>query len=253
MKIAVLVKIIPKTIKFDSREKRIIRSNDAVINPNDLVSLGFATKLKRKIGGLVYAFSMGPEFYAETLSKVFDYGVDRAILLSDKSFSNSDVFATANVLSTAIKTFMSDFDFVFTSDYSLDGFTGLLPGEVSKSLEIPILSSVIDFYKNENSVLAVRENGNYLEEFEIKDKVLISFSSKLNHFCLPNLFDAFYSDKKVKIYDNSFLKIDENLLGLNGSKTKVIEVFERKRNENANKLITENGEQFIIEEIKNGG
>jgi len=99
----VLVKIIPKEIQFDSVEKRIVRSKESIINLSDLVSIGAANAIKKKTDCEVIAISMGPESVVSTYEKVFYFGVERAILFTDKLFANSDVFATANILSTGIR------------------------------------------------------------------------------------------------------------------------------------------------------
>ncbi|MEF3244732.1 MAG: hypothetical protein K6343_01930 [Caldisericaceae bacterium] len=247
MKIAVLVKIVPKRIEFDIAQKRIIRSKETIINPNDLLSIGAAIFLKEKNNATVTTISMGPESVAQTYKKVFDFGVDRAILLSDKLFANSDVYATSVVLSKGIQKFVNDFDLVFASDYSVDGNTALLGGSIAKFLNIPYFSHVFDFnYIEDGSISIFRENNGFIDEFIGMGRLFLSFSPKYDKIALSNLYYIFNGKKDVEIYSNGDLGIDEQLLGLNGSKTLVEEVFSYEVKSGAKNLIKENGHLTII-------
>ncbi len=252
MKIVVLVKIVPKHIEFDIVEKRIIRSKETIINPNDLLSVGAAIFLKEKTGAEVITISMGGDSVLQTYKKVFDFGVDRAILLSDKLFANSDIYPTSHVLSKGILKFVSDFDLVFASDYSVDGNTSLLGGSVAKALNIPYISHVFDFNYIESSISILRENNGFVEEFVGKGRLFLSFSPKYDKIALPNLYYIFNGKKDVEVYSNKDLGIDEQLLGLNGSKTEVLEVSSREKNEVKN-LIKENGHLAIIDFLTKEG
>ena len=75
----------------------------SVINPFDLHAVEAALKLRDQHGGHVTALSMGPPQAEETLRKVLGFGVDRAVLLTDRAFAGADTLATTHALAAAIR------------------------------------------------------------------------------------------------------------------------------------------------------
>jgi len=63
------------------------------------------------------------------------------MLVSDRSFANADVFATTEVLGNTIKKLVPDFDYVFGGNFSSDGFTGQLIGELASFLSVPFFQT----------------------------------------------------------------------------------------------------------------
>jgi len=95
-----------------------------------------------------------------------------------------------------------------------------------------------------------RENDNSIEEFSVKDKVALSFSHLLSNVALPNLYEIFSEkSKKVEIYSNENLCLDNSCIGENGSKTIVEDVFELGMTVPEN-LIQHDGDKVIIEALK---
>jgi len=250
MKIVVLTKIVPVRVEFDKTSKTIIRSKEAMINKNDLIALDFAIQLKRKYGVEVIALTMSPLIYEQIFSEVFDFGADRAMLVSDRSFANADVFATTEVLGNTIKKLVPDFDYVFGGNFSSDGFTGQLIGELASFLSVPFFSNVTNIELADSTLNIKRENDNSIEEFSVKDKVALSFSHLLSNVALPNLYEIFSEkSKKVEIYSNENLCLDNSCIGENGSKTIVEDVFELGMTVPEN-LIQHDGDKVIIEALK---
>lgn len=253
MKIVVLVKIVPKQIEFDRLEKRIVRSKEAIINPNDLIALGNAIRLKRKLGAEIFTLTMAPNSYSSLLYSLYDYGVDRPILLSDKAFANSDVYATSNVFVGFLKMFVPDFSFIFTGAFSSDGLTGQLAGEIAEGLGVPFLSNVLKIEKSGNDFRCLREKESVIEEFSVKGRAVISFSINSDLVALPSLYEVYRNDKReLEIYTNSTINLPEDKIGTKGSKTIVKDIFEIAQ-EKALDLITEEGHSVItkiLEEMK---
>jgi hypothetical protein len=101
------------------------------------VALKEAVKIKRaNPDTLITVISMAPQKEKQLLKTLFYYEVDRIIHLSDAVFAGSDVYATAFALSNAIKVFVGDFNIILGGDYSLDGLTGQLGGELASSVKI---------------------------------------------------------------------------------------------------------------------
>ena len=113
MKIVVCLKQVPDTgdIKWTQNNTIQREGLESVTNPCDVYALEQALSLKEKYQKTsIVGISMGPEQAKVMLRKAIALGIDDALLLSDKKFSGSDTYATAKILSTAIKKYLSDFD-----------------------------------------------------------------------------------------------------------------------------------------------
>ncbi|MGB9793643.1 electron transfer flavoprotein subunit beta/FixA family protein [Caldisericum exile] len=247
MKIIVLVKVVPKKVEFDKDKKRLKRSQESMINPSDYFALGAAIELKNKFGFNVHAVSMAPPNSKDLLVKLYDYGVDQIFLLSDSLFANSDVFATSNVLTNFINKFDSNYDYIFAGNFSSDGLTGVLPGEIASKLSIFYFSNVVAVDYQENHLIIEKANINQIIRFRIEKKALLSFTDKGMFKALPNLYYAFESkEKTIEILSNDTLKLSTLDVGTEGSKTSIKDIFEIKL-DIQNDLIKENGSKVITE------
>lgn len=251
MKIISLIKIVPKVMKFDRVEKRIIRSEDSMFNPNDLIALGNAIALKKEYNAELLTVNMAPPQYKSLLSELFDFGVDKVYLLSDRAFGNSDVFATAHIISGFIKKFVDDFQYILGGLFSSDGLTGALGGEIAEALHISYFSNVIEMHKNNDRLSIIKESGDRILEIDISGRAFLSVSPMSNIVALPSLYEAFREkERKIEVFTNEDLGLDINAIGRNGSKTVVQDVFEIERAVNAVNLVSVGGAELIKSVIK---
>ncbi len=249
MKIIVTVKAVPEKIKFDKETKRIVRNGiKTVLNPTDLIAAEEARKFKTNSDTFV-AISMGPPSSKSALKELFKFGFDEVYLVSDIAFAGSDTFATAYVLSETIKKFVPDFGVIFQGDYSVDGATGQLPGELAALLGIPFLSHI----KSVNRSEIVRKREDSIEYFKFVSPILLSVSDDANFGISPNLFYIKSAEQReVQTITNNELRIDPSLCGLKGSKTAVLSVVQNEIPESRG-MITENGAKKIAELLKKAG
>ncbi len=249
MKIVVTVKVVPEKIKFNKETKRIDRSGvKMILNPVDLVAAEEANKLRNSNDELI-AISMGPPSAAETLNSLYKYGFDKVYLLSDPAFAGSDTLATAYILSMGIKKLVPDFDIIFQGDYSIDGATGQIPGELAAFLGIPFLTHVNSVNRKE----IVRKTETHLERFQFITPILLSVSDDANYGISPNLFYLKVSiGKNTEIINNDTLKANTELCGLNGSRTLVSSVVQNEV-KTSTEVIKENGAEQAAKLLKEVG
>ncbi len=249
MKIIVTIKVIPERIKFNKETKRIDRDGvKMIINPTDLIAAEEANKFRNPDDELI-GISMGPPSTAEILNSLFKYGFDRVYLLSDIAFAGSDTLATAYILSAGIKKLVPDFDIIFQGDYSVDGATGQIPGELAAFLNIPFLTHV----KSVNKKEIIRKTEDKLEYFEYQTPILLSVSDDANYGISPNLFYLKNAEsKKTEIVDSKSLNSDISQCGLAGSKTSVLSVIQNEV-KISKSLIEENGAEEIAKLLKKVG
>jgi electron transfer flavoprotein beta subunit len=109
----------------------------AIINPYDTYALEAALRLRDRVGGEVTVLTMGPAMAEDALRRALGFGVDRAVLLTDRYFAGSDTLATSYALATAIAKIGELWgapSIVFTGKQTIDGDTAQVGPGIAKRL-----------------------------------------------------------------------------------------------------------------------
>jgi electron transfer flavoprotein beta subunit len=116
-----------------------------IINPYDLFALEEALRVRDRQGGEVTVVTMGPPSAEDSLRKTLSFGVNRAVLLTDRRFAGADTLATTYALATAIRKIEATWgkpDIVFTGKQTIDGDTAQVGPGVAKRLGLLQLTYV---------------------------------------------------------------------------------------------------------------
>ena len=116
-----------------------------IINPYDLFALEAALRLRDVHGGTITVLTMGPPMAEDSLRRALSFGVDRAVLLTDRAFAGSDTLATSFALSQAVKKIGDTFgpvDIVFTGKQTIDGDTAQVGPGIARRLGLNQLTYV---------------------------------------------------------------------------------------------------------------
>lgn len=244
--IVVNVKIVPEKISFDRDSCRIRREGNSIFNPLDLIALEEAVKIKRKTNAFVSVVSMAPLKEKVLLSKLFKYGVDRVILLSDIVFAGSDTIATSYILKEAILKLGIKYDLILQGDFSLDGSTGNVGGEIAAFLGIPYLSNAISI-EIENRSVVVKRCSIAVDTFKVDLPALISVRGEANNGSIIDLFSLEQStSKEVEVFSNNEIQLDKEKFC---SKTSILSLSQNKL-ENSFDLIKNGGEKILLDFLK---
>ena len=118
---------------------RIVREGvNSAIDPADEFGIEAALQLVEKHGGSVVVVSMGPTSALDAIRKGLAMGAEKGILISDPALAGSDALTTARVLAAAIKR--ESPDLVICATESTDAYTGMVPGGIAQSLDMPQLT-----------------------------------------------------------------------------------------------------------------
>ena len=228
MDIVVCIKQVPDTteVQINEESKTIERDKaPAILNPFDLYALEEALRIKDSIGsGSVTAISMGPARAKSIIQEALSLGVDKGILISDKVFMGSDTWCTALILAAAIKK-IKDWDLILCGKQAIDGDTAQVGPEIAEILGIPNVTYIKKITKVTEKTLETRrmiETGH--EIVEIKLPGLLTVLKDINVPRLPSLNLMQKAMKtEIEIWNAADLGLDENEVGLKGSKTVVVE------------------------------
>ena len=209
-------------LKIDRQSNRItFEGAKTKISDDDKNAIEEAVRLKEKGGGSITAICVGTSDAKKSLKEALAMGCDRARLLVDEAFKDSDAPATAYILSQGIKK-VGKFDLVLSSTGTTDSYTGIVGPALAEYLSIPQISYVSKMTLNGNKLRADKSLDEGIEVVECELPALVSVSREINQPRLPTLIQIMGAGKKELIEWNSqALGIDLGRVGSSGSKVKV--------------------------------
>ncbi|PCN50861.1 electron transfer flavoprotein subunit beta [Candidatus Geothermarchaeota archaeon ex4572_27] len=230
LKIITCIKWVPNTmaVSIDEKTGTLIREGvPSIANPHDLCALEAALQLRDRYGGEVTVISMAPPSAVLGLEHALGMGADRAILISDRAFAGADTLATSYTLAKAIER-IGEFDLIVTGQETIDSSTAHIGAQVASWLNIPYVYYVVDAeYDESRRVLRVKRMlENMYEVYEMDLPGLISIAMhafRPRRVRLENKLRA-KLERRVEVWTNEVLKLDERCVGLRGSATAVTKI-----------------------------
>lgn len=231
LNIIVCIKQVPDPKEFskitiDPVRKTIVREGiPSIINPLDKNALEEALRIREKYGGKVIVLSMGPPQALEACKEALAFGADEAILLCDRLLAGSDTLATAYALSKAIRK-LEPYSLILCGNETVDGSTGQVPPQLAEFLGIPHVTRVrgIKIIDDEAIVESMMEYGYRI--VKVKLPAVLAVVKEIN---TPRILSVFgiisASSKKIIQWCVSDIEADIDMIGLEGSPTRVTDVF----------------------------
>jgi len=228
VKIIVCVKVVPdiSILNFDL-ETRSFDPDDFVymVNPLDLVALEAALDIKESVGsGDVICLSMGPPWVVRHLRQCLAMGSDKAILLWDNRFTDSDGLAKAVILSAAIEKI--GFDLILSGGCAHDDEDGMVGISIAGILHVPHISYVtqLEILKDQGMAKVHRalEKGDR-EILECSLPALYTVHQTMNNPRYPTFPTSLVSLKEeIPVWGLAELDLREEQVGTRGSRTSIL-------------------------------
>ena len=229
MRILVPIKQVPETnaVRMDEETGTMIREGvEAIINPLDLYAIEIALRLREENGGEVITLSMGPPKAVIALREAIAMGCDAAVLISNKAFAGSDTWATAYVLSSAIRR-IGDCDLIICGERATDGDTGQVGPGIASALDLPVASYVGRVEHVRDNVARVHrlvEDGHEVLDLELP--ALLTVVKEVGDPRLPTLRGKQKARKaEIPNWGPDEMDLEADKLGLKGSPTRVVKIF----------------------------
>jgi len=231
-RIVLLVKLVPATerVKMDPETGTMVRTGlEMVINPLDLYAVEEAVRIRERCGGNVQitALTMGPQGAADAVREAIAMGCTDGVHLCGKVFSGSDTWATAYALTQAVKH-LGRFDLILCGDRATDGETGQVGPMVGTMLGLPVLTYVSRIETKEcgTKVIAHRAIEGGHEVLESPLPALASVVKEINEPRLPTLHGKVAArEAEITTWGAEEIEAETDLLGLEGSPTRVVKIF----------------------------
>jgi len=231
MRIIVCIKQVPDTeelpkVRINPESNTIVREEvKSIINPFDENALEEALRIKEKNKASVTCISMGPPQAKEALRKALAMGVDEVFLISDPLFAGSDTWATSYILSQSIRK-LGSFDLIIAGKQAIDGDTGQVGPALAEFLGIPQITYVRKLEVEDGRIRAERTLEDYFEVVEAKLPLLVTVTKEINEPRYPSLKGILKAKKtEIPVLTNRDLNLPLDKIGLEGSPTRVVKVF----------------------------
>ncbi|MEK7813514.1 MAG: electron transfer flavoprotein subunit beta/FixA family protein, partial [Candidatus Desantisbacteria bacterium] len=209
----------------------LIRSGvPSIINPFDMNAVEAGLSLKDEYGGRVDVLTMGPPQAEEALRNTIAMGADNACLLSDRAFAGADTLATSYTLSMAVKK-IGDFDIILCGKQAIDGDTAQVGPELAEILGIPQVTNVSKLIEvKETTIIVEQELEDGCEIVEVERPCLLTVTKQANNPRIPSLKNSMRAKKaEIPVWKAADIDADEARIGLAGSATQVVKIFEPPR------------------------
>ena len=247
LNIVVPIKQVPETteVEFDEETGRLKREGvAAVINPFDEYAIEEGLRLKEKHSGVVKVLTMGPPWAADALRDAIAMGADEAWLATDRVFGGADTWATSLTLSKCIEK-MGEYDVVICGLKTTDGDTGQTGPEMAEHLGVPHVCYVSEIKNIESNRITLKRNTDEgVETLEASLPILITVGKDINQPRLATLRGRLKAKKaEINQITNNELQMDPKEIGLDGSFTRVVKIFEPEEHE-AGEVIEGSAEQL---------
>jgi electron transfer flavoprotein beta subunit len=238
MLVVTCIKQVPDTtqVKTDPKTGTLIREGVPFItNPFDTNALEESLRLKDRYGFRVAVVSMGPPNTAVTLRKALALGADQAVLLSDRAFGGADTLATSMVLAAAVKQLAEkeEIGIVVCGRQTIDGDTAQVGPGIATRLgysQLTLVDQIQDVDIKAKKIRVRRKLEGRHEIVEAPLPVLLSVVREINQPRYPTVPRRLASEQaEVLVWDNKFMKLDEQTVGLKGSATQVRKIFSPER------------------------
>ncbi len=230
MKIAVCIKQVPDTrnVRMDETTGTVVREGvELIVNPLDLYAIELALQLKEKYGAETAVFTMGPPQTIGALREAVAMGIDSGYLICGREFAGSDTWGTAYSLAMAIRA-AETFDLIICGERATDGDTGQVGPGIAAALDYPVAAYVNhfgEFVGNSCTVSRIMEHG--VETVRMALPGVITVVKEIGEPRLPTLNGKLKAKQMEFVRWNAEnLKLDINLLGLKGSPTRVVKIFQ---------------------------
>ncbi len=187
MKIVVCVKKVPEIDQIRVANDRIEASGTGMTNPFDMYAIEEAIRIKENASDEVVALTVGSEDSDFALREALSLGVDSAVRVWQDDIKDSDILATAGILSAAINE-IGDVGLVIFGKQAVDDDASSVSGAVGGFLGIPQVLFVKKIREIDDSKLvAERATEDGFDVVETPLPAVISVVKEINEPRLPSL------------------------------------------------------------------
>jgi len=163
------------------------------MNEYDEYAVEQAVRLKEQVGDAdLTVLSIGSDKVKETMKKALAMGCDRGAHIADDAVWNKEPFQVAGIIAEYARD--KGFDVIFTGMQSQDRGSGQVGVLVAEMLDMPSVSTIVDFGYEAGTIVAKRElEGGIKARVKVQAPAVVTCQLGLNtprYPTLPNIMKA---------------------------------------------------------------
>lgn len=234
------IKQVPDTtqVQIDPVTNTLVREGiPFIMNPYDTHALEESLRLKDRFGLRAVTLSMGPPNAEATLRKACAVGVDQAILLSDRVFGGADTLATSKVLAAAITRLSAkeEVALVICGKQTIDGDTAQVGPGIASRLgysQLTLVDRIESLDLDKRTICVRRKLEGRHEIVSAPLPAVLTVVRELNRPRYPTVpMRLAAKTAEVQVWNNEFLQLEAERIGLKGSPTWVSRIFSPERDQ----------------------
>lgn len=232
MKIVVCMKQVPDTkggVKFKPDGTLDRAAMLTIMNPDDKAGLEAALRIKDETGAEVTCITMGLPKAEDILREAMAMGADKGILVTDRVLGGADTWATSTTIAGALRNI--DYDLIITGRQAIDGDTAQVGPQIAEHLDLPLISYAQAIKLDGGGIIVNRQYDDRYHVLRAKLPCVVTVlaeSNKPRYMTPGGIFDA--CDAEITTWGRADLKdVDDSNLGLAGSPTQIVKVFDKVR------------------------
>lgn len=183
---------------IDSDAKRVVPAPGIppVVNGFDENAVEAALRLKDNgDAAKVTVISMGSGFVMDVMKKPLSMGADELVLIDDEALDDLDAFATATVLTEAIKK-VGEYDLVLCGRQASDWDQAHVPLGVAEMLELPCVTLAQNIEVADDGIIVQRALTDGYEVVEAPLPALVTVTNELGEPRYPTLRGIMQASRK---------------------------------------------------------
>ena len=176
------------TFKIDAEGQRVIPAQGVppVLNPYDENCLEAALRIKDKQPSKITVISVGKNLPKAVVKKCLAVGADDLVVLEDKAFEDKDGYATACLLTAAIKK-LGEYDLILTGRMAADTNAGEVGQGLAEFLGIPCVTVARKIEVDDGKAKVERVTADGYEVVETNTPCLVTVSHELGELRSANV------------------------------------------------------------------
>ena len=184
--------------RIDSQAKRVVPAPGIppVVNGFDENAVEAALRIKDEADASVTVVSVGNKFVMDVMKKPLSMGADQLVLVEDEAVEDLDAFATAFVLSEAIKK-LGKFDLVLCGRQASDWDNAHVPLGLAEMLGLPCVTIARKIEVAHGGVTVERSLTDGYQVVEAPLPALVTVSNELGEPRYPTLRGIMAASRKA--------------------------------------------------------
>jgi electron transfer flavoprotein beta subunit len=176
----------PAKFAVDGKKNQVIPPEGMpfVMSPYDVLAVEAALRLKEAKGGKVTVLTLGTKFTEDVMRKAIAMGADDGFILTDPAFEGSDGFATAYILTQAVRK-IGTFDLILCGRQAADWDAGVVGSAMAEYLGIPVVIRAKSIEAQDGKLKVERVVANGSEVFEVPLPALVTLSNEMGQARIP--------------------------------------------------------------------